>query len=461
MPFSTWMKTLGVPAALSAMIVLQPAQSSLAQDSTQQATAPQAAATQPELLSAEELETLVARIALYPDDLVALVLAGSLYPLQIVQAQRYLDDVKSKPNLKPNADWDGSVISLLNYPQVIKMMNDDLNWTEEIGQAVVNQQKDMLVAIQELRDRAVANNIIKSDDKVVVEKQKDNVIIKPAKKEVTYVPQYDPVILSPTYVVEASAPPVYYGDPYPSYYYPYAPYWAGFVTGAVFGAVVDWDDWHSWGGDDIDIDINDIDINNFKWDKNNINNINWDNDKFNFDRDSIADNLRRNNSARLDRKPNRERGGLSNLGGQGNKITGRDVRRDVQQGLKNKGREGGKNLSGQTLGDRGKVADRKAGQNLGGQTRKAGQNLGGQVNKPARNKAASANRPARKPAGKVDKRPRQVSGLGDYGRGRETKSFSQRGRMSSGGGLGGGGQRIKRSRGGGFGGGGRGGGRRR
>jgi len=425
MPFSTWMKTLGVPAAISAMLVLQPVQSSLAQD----AAASQAAATQPELLSAEELEILVARIALYPDDLVALVLAGSLYPLQVVQAQRYLDDVKSKPSLKPNADWDGSVISLLNYPQVIKMMNDDLNWTEEMSQAVVNQQKDMLVAIQELRDRAVANNIIKSDDKVVVEKQKDNVIIKPAKKEVTYVPQYDPVILSPTYVVEAAAPVVYYGDPYPSYYYPYAPYWAGFVTGAVFGAVVDWDDWHSWGGDDIDIDINDIDINNFKWDKNNINNINWDNNKFKFDRDSIADNLKRNNGARLDRKPNRERGGPSNLAGGGRqKVTGRDVRRDVQQGLKQKG--GGKNLSGKTLGQGGG----QAGKNLSGQTRK---NIGGQtakINKPARKPKAAGNRQVNRPAAKIDRRPKQMSGLGDYGRGREVKAFSHRGNFSRGGG---------------------------
>lgn len=445
-------RILGAAFAMLAIFTVHGSGFAVAQDSTQQAAA-QAAATQPELLSAEELESLVARIALYPDDLVALVLAGSLYPLQIVQAQRYIDDVKSKPGLKPNADWDGSVISLLNYPQVVKMMNDDLNWTQEMGQAVVNQQKDVLLAIQQLRDQAVAKNVIKSDDKVVVEQEKDNVIIRPAKKEITYVPQYDPEILtSPTYVY--SEPPVYYGDPYPSYYYPYAPYWAGFITGAAFGAIIDWDDWNCWGGDDVDIDIDNIDRNDFNFDRNNINNINWDNKKFNFDRNSIADNLRRNNGARLDRKPGRDRGGLSNLGGQGSKITGRDVRRDVQQGLKNKGRQGGKNLSGRTQGGGGKIADRKAGQG-------AGRTLGGKVNKPARKKTAGADRPARKAAGKIDKRPRQVSGLGDYGRGRETKSFSQRGRMSNGGGLGGG-QRIKRHKGGGFGGGGRrGGGRRR
>lgn len=426
-----------------AALTMLPVGKATAQDAAEPAA--QADADQP--LSAEELETLVARIALYPDDLVALVMAGSLYPLQIVQADRYLSDVKAKPGLKPDADWDGSVISLLNYPQIIKMMNDDLNWTEELGQAVVAQQKDVLVAIQQLRDKALANGVIKSDDKVIVEKQQDNVVIKPAKKEVTYVPQYDPVILSPTYVVQSEAPVVYYGDPYPSYYYPYAPYWAGFVTGVAFGAIVDWDDWHSWGGD-VDIDINDIDINNFHWDKDKINNINWDRDKFNFDRDSIADNLRRNDRDRLDRKPGRDRANASNLAGR-NKISGRDVRRDVERGLKKPGQgmaKPGDRRPGKEIGDRGK----KPG-NLGGQTAKIDRPAKGKaanIDRPARKKAANVNRQIKKPAAKIDRRPRQMSGLGDYGRGREVKAFSNRGNISRGGGGGrrghGGGGRMRR-----------------
>lgn len=432
MPLRGWIKFLGAAVAVSAFLTLQPGDRSRAQTTSDQAAATQPAANQPKLLSGDELETLVARVALYPDDLVALVMAGSLYPLQIVQAQRYLGDVKAKPDLKPDSSWDGSVVSLLNYPQIVKMMNDDLDWTQAVGDAVVNQQKDVLIAIQQLRDTAVANGVIKSDDKVIVEKQKDNIVIKPAKKEVTYVPQYDPVILtSPTYVAAA---PIYYGDPYPSYYYPYAPYWAGFVTGAVFGAIVDWDNWHSWGGD-VDIDINDIDINNFKWDKNKINNINWDNKKFNFDRDSIANNLKRNKLDRLDRKPNLDRSKLSNLPG-GGKITGRDVRRDVQQGLKQRTGQGAGNLAGKTA----KNLPGKGAGNLGGQTSK--------INRPARNKGAGVNRPANRPAAKIDKRPRQMSGLGDYGRGREARSFSQRGGFSRGGGGGrggfGGGGRLRR-----------------
>jgi hypothetical protein len=202
--------------------------------------APTAEALAP--MTADELQILVARIALYPDDLVALVLSASLNPLQIVQAERFIE--QNKPNAKPDPSWDGSVVSLLNYPTVLKMMSDDLDWTQQLETAVVNQQKGVLVAIQDLRDKAVANGTIKSNYKVVVETKNDNVIIRPAKDEVTYVPTYDPVILtSPNYVAAA---PIVYGDPYRSYYYPYAPYWAGFVTGVAFGAAIDWYNWHSW-----------------------------------------------------------------------------------------------------------------------------------------------------------------------------------------------------------------------
>lgn len=412
-------------------------------------------ASQSQSLSAEELEALVARIALYPDDLVALIMASSLYPLQLVQANRYLSDVKSKPNLKPDSDWDGSVIALLNYPDVIKMMNDDLKWTEQLGEAVVSQQKELLVAIQELRDRALANGIIKSDSKVTVQEQNDNVVITPAKKEATYVPQYDPAILSPTYVYEESAPPpVYYGDPYPSYYYPYAPYWPGFITGAFWGAAIDWDDWHSWGGEvDIDIDIDNIrdNVHIEHWDKNNLNKFNWDNNKFNFDRNSINDRLKRNNFDRLDRKGNRGNR-VSNLPANGNRLAGKDVRRDVQQGLKRQGQ-------GQRQ-RQANVADRKTGQ---GANRVASRPAQGAKNQAAqRKKGGAGNRAAQRPASKVDRRPKQMSGLGDYGRGRTAKQYSKRGQYSRGGGRGGygGGHRIRRPSGG-FGGGrGRGGGGR-
>ena len=122
----------------------------------QTASAPTAEQTAPEPLSDDELEILVARIALYPDELVALISAAALYPLQIVEAERFLEARQKKPDMKPKDDWDGSVISLLNYPQIVKMMSEDLEWTQSFGEAIANQQKDVLIAIQQLRDEAVA-----------------------------------------------------------------------------------------------------------------------------------------------------------------------------------------------------------------------------------------------------------------------------------------------------------------
>ncbi len=412
----------------------------------------------PVLMTADELQILVARIALYPDDLVALVLSASLNPLQIVQAERFIE--QNKPNAKPDAAWDGSVVSLLNYPTVLKMMSDDLDWTQQLETAVVNQQKDVLVAIQDLRDKAVANGTIKSNDKVVVETKNDNVIIRPAKKEVTYVPTYDPVILtSPTYVAAA---PIVYGDPYPSYYYPYAPYWAGFVTGVAFGAAVDWDNWHSWGGNDVNINVNNFNRDDFHFDRNNINNLNFDNSKFNFDRDSITNNLRENNANRLDLK----NGGLQNLGaggglaGVGSRLQSSDVRRDVQNQLK----QGGGNLAGKLQGQGGNLAGKLQGQagsgNLAGkiQNQAGGGDLAGKLQNQAGNRNIGQNKGnvranAQKAAGRVDNRPRQPSALGNYGPGRDARSASQRGNLSLGGG--GGGQRIQGGGGGFQGGGGR------
>ena len=191
----------------------------------------------PEPLSSEELEVLVARIALYPDELVAVIVSASLYPLQMVQAERYLEQVKTKPDLKPDSNWDGSVVSLMNYPEIVKMMSDDLDWTQALGEAITNQQKDVLAAIQQLRDKAVAEGIIKTDDKVKVVQENDTIVIQPANAEVVYVPQYAPEMLyEPDYVY---APIAYYPDPYPHYYSPVAPFFAGVVTGAIWASVVD------------------------------------------------------------------------------------------------------------------------------------------------------------------------------------------------------------------------------
>ena len=436
-------RTIAIVASVALLLISGSGMPVRAQTQTATPAPAATAPAEPKLLSADDLGILVARIALYPDDLVALVLSAALNPLEIVQAQRFIDQSKSKSDAKPDTSWDGSIISLLNYPTVLKMMNDDLDWTQQLGDAVVNQQKDVLMAIQDLRDKAVANGVIKSNDKVIVEKKDNNIVIRPAQKEVTYVPTYDPVILtSPTYVATA---PIIYGDPYPSYYYPYAPYWAGFITGVAWGAAVDWNRWSSWGGNDVDINVNNFNRNDFHFDKNNINNLNFDKNNFNFDRDSIQNNLRQNNANRLDLKNNNQLGNLGGLaGGAGSRIQSSDVRRDVQNQLK----QGGKGNLAKNLPNQG--ANRPANRNPGQVA----------ANRPNPNKgnAARPNTPRQKPAARADNRPRQPSALGNYGSGRDARFASQRGNVSMGGG--GGGRRFEGGGGGGRGGGGGGRGRR-
>ncbi|RVG58073.1 DUF3300 domain-containing protein, partial [Sinorhizobium meliloti] len=199
--------TLALAGAMTLMLSMQ-VSGSLAQEPTKAATG---TVSTPEPLTDDELEVLVARIALYPDELVALISAVSLYPLQIVEAERFLENHKKKPDLKPKESWDGSVISLLNYPDVVKMMSDDLEWTQAFGQAVAYQQKDVLIAIQQLRDEAVAKDIIKSDDKMMLVQEGDNIIIQSANPETIYVPQYPPEMLyEPDY---APVPIDYYDTP--------------------------------------------------------------------------------------------------------------------------------------------------------------------------------------------------------------------------------------------------------
>ncbi len=203
------------------------------------------------LLTAEELNALVAPVALYPDELLAVVLPASTNPLQVVEAQRFLEKKKSDPNLKPNQEWDPSVLALLNYPEVIKQMNDDLSWTQDLGNAVLDQQDDVLKAIQAARGSASAAGYLQSNDQQTVVNEGDNITIESSNPEVVYVPTYDPApIVNNNYV---NYPPPAYSEPYPPYWAPAATFFAGAFVGAAFAYGFDWDN------GDIDID-NDIDI---------------------------------------------------------------------------------------------------------------------------------------------------------------------------------------------------------
>jgi Protein of unknown function (DUF3300) len=423
---------------------------SFAQD---QATADQASVTQDDAapLSEEEMEILVARIALYPDELVALICGASLFPLQIVEAARFLDDYEKDNSLQPKDSWDGSVVSLLNYPEIVAMMSDDLEWTQELGDALAYQQKDVLIAVQQLRDQAVANGIIQSDDKMEVVEEDDNIVIKSTSAETIYVPQYEPEML---YVADyPPAPIAYYPTPYPHYYYPTATFFAGAVTGAIWAAAVDWNDWGVWGGGwnggNVNIDCNNcfnnrnfngkVNINDVDWKNVDRNKINIDKDQFNkIDRTNIRNDIESNRNNSIGNKAaniKKERPSTlpANAGGS------RDVRKSVQEGLKG----GGKDVAAARPG-----GDRPAARpgNANKPSRPAGSASLDNVKKPTSRPSG-----AKKPGAKVDNRPKKPSGLGNVSKGKPNQVASKRGAKSMGGGSRGGGgahKSVKRGGGG-------------
>lgn len=184
-----------------------------------------------QIASADQLDELVGPIALYPDDLVAIVLPASTYPLQVVQAARFLEDRERDSNLQADEEWDDSVVALLNYPEVVELLNDDLDWTYDLGTAVLNQRADVLNAIQAFRDRAYAAGNLRTDERQTVARDDGAIAIKPANPQVIYVPYYEP-----ERVVIYQTVPVYHYYPrrYPVYYYPYPSHYA-FDTGYFWG----------------------------------------------------------------------------------------------------------------------------------------------------------------------------------------------------------------------------------
>ena len=171
------------------------------------------------LMSAIDLEELVGPVALYPDDLLAIILPAAAYPQQILDATRFLEELESNPELKPDPQWDDSVVALLNYPEVIELMHDDIDWTWRLGEAVIAQQQDVLSAIETFRDRAYNAGNLKSDEYQTVARTDDRIEISPVADDVIYVPYYEP-----ERVVVYQPQPVYYYYPrsYPVYYYPYS-----------------------------------------------------------------------------------------------------------------------------------------------------------------------------------------------------------------------------------------------
>ena len=253
--------------------VAQPTSYSTTQVSSGPAPAP---------LSASQLDSLVAPIALYPDALVAQVLAASTNPQQVAYADDWLMQNKDLTGaaLTQAVDqqpWDPSVKALTQFPSVLDNLAHNLSWTSSLGQAFANQQADLMAAVQAMRARAQAAGTLQSNSQVTVtQSAPSTIVIQPANPQIVYVPQYNPAVVygAPVVVPWYVAPPVpvasvglYFGN--------------GITVGAVFagggwGGGFGWG-WHAWnvnwggGGGSTIIYNHTTYINNHVWNNNNYN----------------------------------------------------------------------------------------------------------------------------------------------------------------------------------------------
>ena len=265
-PSRLLLKIIRNGAAILCAVLLAPGETPLLAQSQQTTGSTQSQATK---VPPDQLDSLVAPIALYPDPMLAQVLAASTYPLEIIQLQQWLQKNK---NLKDKAladavakqPWDPSIQALAALPDVVKRLADDIQWTTDLGNAFLAQQGDVMEAVQRMRKKAQDKGNLKSTEQQKVEtkviENKSVIVVQQANPQVVYVPSYDPVVVY--------GPPIY---PYPPIYYPpYGYYGAGlaisFGVGVMMGAFWSggWGWGCGWGGNDIDINVN----NNFNRNSN-------------------------------------------------------------------------------------------------------------------------------------------------------------------------------------------------
>ena len=308
-----------------------------AQPATQEAAA---------AIPVEQLDSLVAPIALYPDPLLSQTLVASTYPLEIMQLQQWL---ARNPGLKDKAlsdavmkqPWDPSVQAMAALPDVVKRLSDDIQWTTDLGNAFLAQQTDVMDAVQRMRVKAQGKGTLQSNQQQKVETQvvesKSVIVIEQASPEVVYVPSYNPTVV--------------YGEPYAAYPYPpiyYPPYPYGgvvaasaisFGVGMAIGAAWGGGGWGwgcGWGGNDININRNNSFNRNTNIQGGNRTNIS-------------GGNKWQHNPSHRGGAPYGDRGTANKFGGtaRGDSLANR------QQGARNQvGRQGG-NLSSAQRGDRG------------------------------------------------------------------------------------------------------------
>jgi uncharacterized protein DUF3300 len=218
----------------------------------------------------QELDQMLAPIALYPDSLLSQILMASTYPLEVIEAARWS---RANPNLKGDQavqavtqnSWDPSVKSLVAFPQILQMMDEKLDWTERLGDAFLAQQTQVTDTVQNLRQKAYAAGNLKSTDQVRVDQQGQTIVVEPANPQVVYVPYYDPLVVYGPWWWPAY-PPVYWA-PWPGYFVGPG-FFAGFAWGVgitvgagfFFGAF-DWPHRH----------VTVVNVNNFYFNTVNVN----------------------------------------------------------------------------------------------------------------------------------------------------------------------------------------------
>ena len=260
--------------AVLSVALLSPTYSvALAQETATQPALPEEQAPK---IPNDQLDSLVAPIALYPDPLLSQTLVASTYPLEIVQLQQWMgknEDLKGKAlaDAAEKQPWDPSIQSMVIVPDVVKQLGDNIAWTSQLGDAFLSQESDVMDAVQRMRTKAEGAGTLKTSEQQTVETQqvegKSVVVIQPSNPDVVYVPSYNPTVVY--------GQPAY---PYPSMYYPpYGAYVAGaaltFGVGVAVGAIWGNGGWGygcGWGNNNVNVNVNNKYVNNYN--KNNVNN---------------------------------------------------------------------------------------------------------------------------------------------------------------------------------------------
>ena len=347
----------------------------------------------------------MAPIALYPDPLLANMLMASTYPLEVVEADRW---IKGNKNLKGEQlkaaagkqRWDDSVKQLTATPSVLDMMSSKLDWTQKLGDAVLAQQADVMDSVQRLRSRAQAEKkLVTTKEQTVTVKTQNNkqvVVIEPTDPNMVYVPYYDPAT-------------VYGAWPYPAYPpYSYPPY-GGYLASGLIGAGIGFAVGAAWGG-------------GFGWGNNNIN----------IDRGDINIGSGNRWNHRVE-----HRGGVRYNNRDVAQKFGRGDRAGAQQRMDFRGRDGQQVLrpdGGANLGDRDRpggdragVGDRRGGDRVAD---RQGRDRPGAGDRRSGDRPGAGNRPGS--GNRAGQRPARRDGLGHPGQGRAAMAHANRGRASMG-----------------------------